>query len=118
MPSDILTIPPSCSDLVEALAAVDDGTVLDSSSSEHIEQCLRCQAELSHYRRLRRTLRALAEHPAPVDPTLESEILLSLDHQQGGLVHRVPARAAATLGGLAAAAGVIVIATRHRRLAS
>ncbi len=118
MPSDISAAPTDCSEFVEDLAAIDDLTLLGGASRDHVRQCLRCQAEVAHYRRMRRVLRSLAEHPASVDPALEHEILFSLDHEDGRLVHRVPSRTAATLGGLAAAAGVIVLAARHRRLAS
>jgi len=118
MPSDNSAEPTVCADLVEELASVDELTVLGGPSRDHVQQCLRCQAEVAHYRRMRRTLRTLASHPAAVDPGLAHEILFTLDHEDGRLVHRVPARTAATLGGLAAAAGVIVFAARHRRLAS
>ena len=118
MPSDHSLAPKTCSDLADDLAAVDDTTGLGDPSRDHVQQCLRCQAEVAHYRRMRRTMRTLAGHPGSVDPGFEHEILLVLDHEDGRLVNRVPARTAATLGGLAAAASVIVFAARHRRLAS
>lgn len=109
----------SCDDVLDALSGVDDefatGEVMDEASRTHVGQCLRCQAEVANHRRLRRVLRSLADSPVPVDPTLEHEILLTLDEFDGRQSRRVPGYAAATLGGLAAAAGVIALATRQRR---
>lgn len=60
-------------------------------------------------------MRELADPGASVDSTLERDILLTLDEFDGRADRRVPGYAAATLGGLAAAAGVIALATRQRR---
>ncbi|MEQ8842896.1 MAG: hypothetical protein RIB98_18110 [Acidimicrobiales bacterium] len=109
---------PSCDDLLEALSAIDDGTeaaLMSEPARRHVAQCLRCQAEVANYRRLRRAMRDLASSGVPVDPTLEHEILLTLDEYDGRSGRRVPGYAAATIGGLAAAAGVIALATRQRR---
>ena len=105
--------PTRCADLVDAVAAGDDG-VLDGAARAHIAQCLRCQAEVAAHRRLRRSLRELADASVPLDAGLERDILLALDRHDGRS-RRVPGYAAATLGGLAAAAGVIALATRQRR---
>ena len=114
MPSDL-----HCDDLIEMLSEADDetmaGDVMTESARVHVGQCLRCQAEIANYRRLRRAMRQLAVSPMPVDPTLEHEILLMLDEFDGRSGRRVPGYAAATIGGLAAAAGVIALATRQRR---
>lgn len=109
-----------CDDLLEYLSAVDDadgavGGVVSERARRHVAQCLRCQAEVANYRRLRRAMRELATGDVPVDPTLEHEILLTLDEYDGRAARRVPGYAAATLGGIAAAAGVIALATRQRR---
>ena len=110
---------PSCDDLIEVLSATDDvaphGTVMSEPARLHVAQCLRCQAEVANYRRLRRSMRDLADAAVPIDPTLEHEILLTLDEFDGRSGRRVPGYAAATIGGLAAAAGVIALATRQRR---
>jgi len=110
---------PICDDLLEELSGVDDGlpaaSVLSEPARVHVAECLRCQAELANYRRLRRTMRDLASSGIAVDPTLEHEILLTLDEYDGRVGRRVPGYAAATIGGLAAAAGVIALATRQRR---
>lgn len=115
----VAPVAPICDDLFEVLSAVDDGlpeaSVLSESARVHVAQCLRCQAEVANYRRLRRAMRDLARSGPPVDPTLEHEILLTLDECDGRVGRRVPGYAAATIGGLAAAAGVIALATRQRR---
>ena len=109
---------PSCGDLLESLSAfVDEGphALLSEADRVHVAQCLRCQAEVANHRRLRRAMRELADSGVSADPTLEHEILLTLDEFDGRVDRRVPGYAAATLGGLAAAAGVIALATRQRR---
>ncbi|MEM7141681.1 MAG: hypothetical protein AAF548_11690 [Actinomycetota bacterium] len=103
-----------CADIAEDLAAGDD-TVLAPPAQAHVTECLRCQAELANFRRLRRSMRALATVPVAVDPTLEHEIFLALDEIDGRPSRRVQGYAAAAVGGLAAAAGVIALATRGRR---
>ncbi len=55
-----------------------------------------------------------ATEPAAAAPDLEHQILVALDASDGESATRVPAVAAATLGGLAAAAGVIALAARRR----
>jgi anti-sigma factor RsiW len=111
--------PSSCANLFESLPAVVDGgsggELMSAAERIHLAQCLRCQAEVANYRRLRRSMRELADVGVPVDPTLEHEILLTLDEYDERSGRRVPTYAAATLGGLAAAAGVIALATRQRR---
>lgn len=109
MPSEL-----HCHDLADDLAACDEG-VLSAAARTHVERCLRCQAELANYRRLRRSLRSLAVGPVRIDSSLHHEILLAVDRDDDRLARRVPARAAATIGGIAAAAGVIALATRQRR---
>ncbi len=108
--------PTACDAVVDDLAAVDEQYVLSPAASAHVESCLRCQAEVANYRRMRRTLRSLADHPAVTSPQLEDQILDALDGVDGGQPSRVPVAAAATIGGLAAAAGVIAFAARHRRV--
>jgi len=103
----------TCADIADDLAA--DSPVLAPSAGTHVETCLRCQAEVASYRRMRRLLRSMASHPAIARPELEREIIDAID-TEGGRSPRVPAAAAATIGGLAAAAGVIAFAARHRRV--
>ena len=67
-----------CDDLVDALAGHADGSVaLDRSSRRHVEQCLRCQAELVQHRRILRTMRALRTELLQPEPGLLAEILAS-----------------------------------------
>jgi hypothetical protein len=112
MPSDAVTV--GCDDLATDLAGADD-TLLAAPARDHVASCLRCQAELAAHRRLRRSLRALADAPVPLDPRLLHDIAIVLDRHDGRVARRVPGYAAATLGGLAAAAGVIAFAARQRR---
>lgn len=111
--------PAPCDAVADELAAVDDRHVLAPSASAHVEGCLRCQAEVANYRRMRRALRSLADHPVAASPRLEDDILEVLDSAMDPFDEssssRVPV-AAATIGGLAAAAGVIAFAARHRRV--
>jgi len=117
-----------CEDFADALAAsadVRDGSQsasLDRAARLHVEQCLRCQAELVQYRRLLRALRTLRSEVLEPAPGLLSDILATVE--QAGERHAVRSllsgRRAAYLGGLAAAtaagaAGAIVLASRTRR---
>ena len=100
-------------------AAVDEPGALDAEQAEHVAQCLRCQAELAQYRRLRRTMGAMATGARPVPDDL-TDVLVGLDD---ALARRARQRSvgkrAAYLGGLAAATaagvgGVLVLTTRRR----
>ena len=52
----------SCAALADVLPGVVDGTaVLDRADRRHVERCLRCQAELAHYRKLLRAMRGPAK---------------------------------------------------------
>lgn len=106
----------SCAEVADLLVGVDEIELLGPDARSHLEQCLRCQAEAASYRRLRRTMRSLAAEPAMVDSMLQHEIMIALDGEGGRVISRVPrgAAAVATLGGLAAAAGAIAIASRRR----
>lgn len=106
----------ACRDLVDELASADE-SLLSLPSRVHVAECLRCQAELASYRRLRRMMRNLATAPVHADPELQHEISVLLDQIDNGPTHRFPTRTAATVGGIAAAAGMIALATRQRRVA-
>ena len=105
---------PGCADVAEDLAAGDDA-VLTTVTKAHLAKCLRCQAELAGFRRLQRSMRELAARPVVADHILESEILLALDDVDGRALRRAQSYAAAAVGGLAAATGLLVLATRGRR---
>jgi len=110
-----------CDTLAERLpAALDDSTALSAADVEHVGQCLRCQAEMAQYRRLRRTMAAMGVDPASAPPGLVTEVLVGLDEAIARRARqRTAGKRAAYLGGLAAATaagvgGVLVLATRRR----
>ena len=117
MPSE----PLSCLDVAEDLTGVADHDLVSPAAGAHVAECLRCQAEVARYRRLARTMRAMAATPPSVPAGLDLDIMVALDLVDEHAARRLPARAAAALGGIAAAAGVIALATRglnrHRRVA-
>jgi hypothetical protein len=121
-------------------AFVDDPKVLEGlgggAGEQHLRECLRCQADVVRYRRLRRTMRGLSEVGNLADPgsgsrgstsgpglamadalmTLESALDEALGRRER---IRIAGRKTALLGGIAAATaagvgGVLVLATRRR----
>lgn len=109
-----ITLLDQCARFADELAT-DDG-VLSGDAAAHVAQCLRCQAEIANYKRMRRVMRSLADHDDVEVSDLEQRILVALDAADGTSGTRVPAVTAATIGGVAAAAGVIALAIRHRRI--
>jgi hypothetical protein len=113
-----------CDDVTDDLAAAADGTVLlRSSQREHVEGCLRCQAELVQYRKLLRTMRTMRTEVLEPAPGLLADVLANLEAagERHAIRSLLSGRRAAYLGGLAAAtaagaAGAIVFASRSRRL--
>jgi len=113
----------TCEELSEVLPGVAAGeVVLPHPSRAHVEQCLRCQAELVRYRRVLRTMRSLRHEVLEPAPGLLPDLLAALEeagerHAVRSLLNR---HRAAYVGGLAAAtaagaAGAILIASRSRR---
>jgi hypothetical protein len=112
-----------CDDIGEVLAATADGSAsLDEATRRHVQECLRCQAELVQYRKLLRTLRTLRTEVLEPAPGLLAEILANVE--AAGERHAVRSllsgRRVAYLGGLAAATAAgagaaIVLTTRSRR---
>ncbi|HAB58136.1 MAG: hypothetical protein CL433_04070 [Acidimicrobiaceae bacterium] len=109
-----ITLLDQCARFADELAA--DNGVLSGDAAAHVAQCLRCQAEIANYKRMRRVMRSLADHDDVEVSDLEQRILVALDAADGTSGTRVPALTAATIGGVAAAAGVIALAIRHRRI--
>jgi len=114
-----------CEQVADSLAEAADGSVLLAADArEHVEQCLRCQAEVVQYRKLLRALRALRVDVLEPSPGLLTDVLAALEEESERRSVRLllHGRRAAYLGGLAAAAtaagvgGAIVIASRGRRL--
>ena len=111
-----------CEDIALLLpAAVDANQPVEPAVQQHIESCLRCQAELVRYRRLLRSLHGLRSEWVQA-PGLLTDILAALDGVDPDEREARTGRRAAYLSGIAAAtaagaAGAIVFATRvrHRR---
>ncbi len=104
-----------CSDVADVLAGYDELEFLPVGVKPHVESCLRCQAELVGFRRLRKSMLDLADVPVPVDPSLQHRIMFALDGVDHRAERRVIRATAVTLGGLAAAAGVFVVASKQIR---
>lgn len=121
----------SCADVVELLPAIERVEQLPDAPRRHVEQCLRCQAETACYRRMRRCLSSLAQHPvagqSEVIPSVRA-ILPAVDSRARRLRESLSARtgpapgtaladraAAAAAGAVAALAGGIAIAAATRR---
>ncbi len=115
---------------LQLAGAADGDIVLAPDVRRHVDECLRCQAELAQYRKLLRALTAMRDHRLFVDAGLLDEVLDAI--RPPAPVHRIHrigdrGRRAAYLAGAAAAAtaagaaGALVIASRlsgKARLAS
>ena len=99
---------------------VDGGVSLDEHRRAHLAHCLRCQADVARYRRLRRELGAIATHTIDPPEELFGALASGLADGSGSLTSRDHRRRAAYIGGLAATAagvgGALVLAARSRRL--
>jgi hypothetical protein len=101
-------------------AAVDEPGALDAEQVEHVGRCLRCQAELAQYRRLRRTMVAMVTDGRHLPVDLATDVLVGLDDALDRRARqRTVGKRAVYLGGLAAATaagvgGVLVLTTRRR----
>ncbi len=112
-----------CEAVADSLPAVADGTTsLDREARAHVEECLRCQAEVVQYRKLLRAMRAMRTAVLEPAPGLLAEILAGL-HEVGerhAVRQLLSGRRVAYIGGLAAATAagagaVIVLASRQKR---
>jgi anti-sigma factor RsiW len=108
-----------CEDVSQALPEIVDGAATaDLALRRHVDSCLRCQAELAQYRRVRRAARSLqAERwTGPVD--LLEALLAGLERAGDRTADRTR-RLAVYLGGAATAAaaagaGALVLTRRGR----
>ncbi len=121
---EVAAVLPALIDEPEALEGLGGGT-----GEQHLRECLRCQAEVARYRRLRRAMRGLSEvgnltDSGPGSPRATAVAIetleLALDEAIGRRERILkPMRKTALLGGIAAATaagvgGVLVLATRRR----
>ena len=110
-----------CDTLDRQLSATfDDPSSFEGDLEAHVAQCLRCQARLVRYRRLRAELAGLRSGSAVTDDGLLDDILGTLDASTWARF--VARRSRQTLCALVAAAGaagaiVAVGRVRGRRLA-
>lgn len=113
-----------CEHIAPQLAGVVDGSLrLDRSDRRHLEQCLRCQAELARYRKVLRAVQSLRSEQSALPPGLLGDVLAHLGDaaEQGAVRATLTGRRAAYLGGIAAATAAagagaaIVIVSRGRR---
>ncbi|MBI3257063.1 MAG: hypothetical protein HYZ59_04680 [Actinobacteria bacterium] len=114
-----------CEDLTELASAMADEEqteLLTLQAQEHLETCLRCQAEIAQYRKLIKALRVLRTEVLMPAPGFLNDVLTSLEEagERGGLRLLLGGRKAAYAGGLAmataaGAAGVIVLVGRSRQ---
>ena len=113
----------TCDDVAEQLAGVADGTArLERADRRHVEQCLRCQAELAQHRKLLRAMAALRSSTATPPPGLVSDVLVHLSDAGSRRAVRaaLTGRRVAYLGGIAAAAtaagaGAAIVLVKGRR---
>jgi hypothetical protein len=102
-------------DLVPGL--VDGSSVANRFTRAHVNRCLRCQAELAHYRRLRRTARSL-EQECWVPPADLLDVVLARLERAGDHTAARTRRAFVYAGGMAAtaagAAGAVLLTRRAR----
>jgi hypothetical protein len=110
--------------VADLLAGVVDGSAdLDRMQRRHVEQCLRCQAELAQYRRLLRAMQALRATTATEPRGLVSDVLATIETagERSAVRAALSGRKVAYLGGIAAAAtaagagAAIVLVSRGRR---
>ena len=117
----------TCAEVAELLpASVDggvDGRQLDRRVARHVDQCLRCQAELAGYRRLLRALHDLRTEVLLPPPGAVSSCLAAIagvGERRAGMA-LLAGHKGAYLGGLAVAAtaagagAALVLVQRKRR---
>jgi hypothetical protein len=89
---------------------------------DHIDHCLRCQAEVVQYRKLLRALRSVRTDLIEPAPGLITDVLVALEQEgeRRAVRSAIRGRRAAYVGGIAAATaagvgGAIVLAACTRR---
>ena len=113
-----------CDDVALLLPHIADGSeVADIAVRDHVEHCLRCQAEMVQYRKLLKALHQLRTEVLEPAPGLVSDILATIEAagERGAIRSLLAGRRAAYVGGIAAAtvagatAGALVLASRARQ---
>ncbi len=80
----------------------------------HLSRCLRCQADLARYRRLRRACQHLVEVDVPAPDGLVDDVLDRLDHaERGRRVRQVASISGLAVTAAAGAVGAVVLTRRH-----
>ena len=111
----------TCDEVAAALPGIVDGNdQADRRVEQHVATCLRCQAELAHYRKLLRALRQLRTEFLEPAPGVLSSILANLEEagERGAIRSLLSGKRAAYIGGVAVAAtaagaaGTIVLVSR------
>jgi len=111
----------TCEEVAAALPGIVDGNdEADRRVQHHVATCLRCQAELVHYRKLLRALRMLRTEYLEPAPGMLSSILANLEEagERGAIRSLLSGRRAAYIGGVAVAAtaagaaGTVVLVSR------
>lgn len=116
----------TCEEVSAALPGIVDGNEpADRRIEHHVATCLRCQAELVHYRKLLRALRMLRTEYLEPAPGVLSSILANLEEagERSAIRSLLSGRRAAYIGGVAVAAtaagaaGTVMLVSRasHRR---
>ena len=115
--------PVTCESVAEMLPEVlDNDKHAGRPVLDHVESCLRCQAELVQYRKVLKALRHLRTEVLEPAPGTLTSILAGLEAagERGAIRSLLAGRRAAYVGGLAVAAGAagaagaLVIAHRAR----
>ena len=114
-----------CEDLAQELPGFIDGSVrLGRHQRRHVDRCLRCQADVAHYRKIVRAMQVLRSEVIEPAPGLLADILLGLEGasvaNRTAIRTLLSGRRVAYVGGLAAATAAgavsaIVFTTRTRR---
>jgi hypothetical protein len=112
-----------CDEVAHRLSEVAEGaTVLPRPERRHVEQCLRCQAELVQYRKILRAMRAMRTEVLEPAPGLVTDVLAHIEEagERTAIRSLLWNHKVAYIGGLAAAtaagaAGAILVASRSKK---
>jgi hypothetical protein len=113
-----------CDEIAALLPGLVDGVDATNLAVErHVQECLRCQAELVRYRKLVRTLELLRTRYVEPTPGLLGETLAALTDaaERGAIRTMVTARRlayAGAIGGTVATAATALLIARSRRRSS